>query len=193
MNYTTKNNLTQKYYFARMVVIFNLISFISFQLILAPCIYAEDISNATDIFKGSNISPLIVATNDNQHIKELQDLEQKEKEIRNRENQILKYKGMVATGKTTKLAAWGVGLIGIGIAYKKKADLDDKYQKNPEEDKDYSSSNLTFIGSIIAGIVTHWIGRSMVKKGEKGLEDLAVSFKHNGLENEYYVSYQYNF
>ncbi len=65
-----------------MFVILNLVTFISLQLILAPCIYAADMSKATDIFiQRSNVGPLIVAINDNQYMKEIQELEQEEKEL----------------------------------------------------------------------------------------------------------------
>ncbi len=191
MNHTRENNLTQKNYLVRMLLILNLVSFfISFQLILAPCIYAADTSKATDIFiQGSGFSPLLVAINDNQHMKEIEELEQKEKEIKERENQILKYKGMVATGKIIKLAAWGVGIIGIVAAFATPpGDID------PETGKESASLAGVFIlGGIIAAYATDWIGNSMVKKGEKGLEGLSVSYKNNGLANEYYVSYRFNF
>jgi len=193
MNHTRENNLTQKNYLVRMLLIFNLVSFISFQLILAPCIYAEDMSKATKMFiQRSDFSPL-VATNDN-HMEEIEELEQKEKEIKERENQILKYKGMVVTGKILQWSALAVVIAGIGYS----STLIEKYTvTDPETGKqlDYDPTvpGLTALGSIAVGLGMFWFGVGMVEKGEKRLEGLSVSYKNNGLANEYYVSYQFNF
>lgn len=193
MNHTRENNLTRKNYLVRMLLIFNLVSFISFQLILAPCIYAEDMSKATKMFiQRSDFSPL-VATNDN-HMEEIEELEQKEKELKERENQILKYKRMVATGKILQWSALGVGIAGAVYA----TTLVEKYTvRDPETGKqlDYDPTVpvITGLGSIALGLEMWLFGINMVKKGEKGLEGLSVSYKNNGLANEYYVSYQYNF